>query len=289
MNPYAAAIAANPALAQAAALNAYTQNMNLAAINAMVGAHQFVDANQLNTPLIHNTAIEDEDDINHPKHKKNHLKVEHDGFYNLKPLLAENILGSDYFKSLYRFKTYHEVIDEIQRHCRNVEPLMVGLSRKPSTAFCILYKFFSMELTVRQVQGLLDYTDNAFVRALGFLYLRYILPGKDLWKWFSPYFDDEQEFSPGADGKVIKMKEFVSNLLIIQKYFSTLLPRIPVKIERAYKKRLLQHQLIRKRDAENEEFRDLLANDMEIRAQWSDLKWYDAQIEECLDDGRFRV
>ena len=85
------------------------------------------------------------------------------------------------------------------------------------------------------------------------------------------------------------MKEFISNLLIVQKYFTTLLPRIPVKIERAYKKRLLQHQLIRKRDAENEGFRDKLCANMQIRAQWSDLKWYDAVIEECLDDGRFRV
>ena len=86
---------------------------------------------------------------------------------------------------------------------------------------------YSMELTVRQVQGLLDYEDND-VRAIGFLYLRYLLPPKDLWKWFSPYFDDEQEYSPGADGKVVKMKEYVTNLIENQKYYSTLLPRIPV-------------------------------------------------------------
>ena len=148
MNPYAAAIAANPALAQAAALNAYTQNMNIAAMNNMVGLNQQTAANQLNAamnPMLASNGGDlegDEDDESNLIHKKNYLKVEHDGFYNMKPLLAENILNSDYFKSLYRLKTYHEVIDEVQRHCRNVEPLMVGLSRKPSTAFCILFKFF---------------------------------------------------------------------------------------------------------------------------------------------------
>jgi len=64
--------------------------------------------------------MEEEENIDGTKHKKNKLKVEHDVFYNMKPLLAENILSSDYFKSLYRFKTYHEVIDETRRFCRNV-------------------------------------------------------------------------------------------------------------------------------------------------------------------------
>eukprot|EP01084_Bolivina_argentea_P286143 490825_1 len=146
-----------------------------------------------------------------------------------------------------------------------------------------------MELTIRQVEGLLNYYDNAYVRSIGFLYLRYLLPAKDLWKWFSVYFDDDQEFSPGADGKVIKIKEYVENLLQLQKYYSTLLPRIPVKIERAYKKRLLQRQLIQKRDLENETFRNKLKMDMEIRAQWEDLKWYNAVIDECCENGKYLV
>jgi len=303
MNPYAAAMATNGALAQAAALNAYTRG--IAAVqqqisNGMMALNQQQSMNgalALNAGTADLTALNgvdgvenEEDDGDDPaKHKKNKLVVEHDGFYNMKPLLAENILSSDYFKSLYRFKTYHEVIDETCRFCKNVEPLMVGLSRKPSTAFCILYKFFSMELTVRQVQGLLDYEDNAFVRCIGFLYLRYLLPAKDLWKWYSPYFDDEMEFSPGADGKVLMMKDFVCNLLQLQKYYSTLLPRIPVKIERAYKKRLMQRELIKKRDADNECFRGQLTAGMEVRAQWQDLKWYTAVIDECLENTKYLV
>ena len=155
-NPYAAAIAANPALAQAAALNAYTRNIAAVQqqINGMVGLNTSLNQNGTDITTLTNGIDEnggenqEEDTENETKNKKNKLKVEHDGFYNMKPLLAENILSSDYFKSLYRFKTYHEVIDETTRFCRNVEPLMVGLSRKPSTAFCILYKFFRCVLFI---------------------------------------------------------------------------------------------------------------------------------------------
>lgn len=156
INPYAAAMATNGALAQAAALTAYTSrivaaqqqiNNGMMALNQQQSMNGALALNSNNTDLnglngIETVENEEEDVEDHGKSKKNKLVVEHDGFYNMKPLLAENILSSDYFKSLYRFKTYHEVIDETCRFCKNVEPLMVGLSRKPSTAFCILYKFF---------------------------------------------------------------------------------------------------------------------------------------------------
>ena len=60
----------------------------------------------------------------------------------LEKVLCMNILSSDYFKELYRLKTYHEVIDEIY----NVEPWMTGNCRGPSTTFCLLYKYFTMNI-----------------------------------------------------------------------------------------------------------------------------------------------
>jgi len=191
---------------------------------------------------------EKDDDKDNTKNKKNDLLVEHDSFFNMQQILAENILASDYFRSLYRFKTYHEVINEIFTHCRNLEPRMAGLSRKPSTAFCILYKFFVMSLTVKQVKGLLINEDSAYIRAIGFLYLRYLLPAKNLWKWFEPYFDDKQELSPGSDGKLVALGKYIESLLTEQKYYGTILPRIPVPILRAFKKKLLERELLREKD-----------------------------------------
>ncbi|KAK8365969.1 hypothetical protein V6Z12_A02G091500 [Gossypium hirsutum] len=84
----------------------------------------------------------------------------------LEKVVCMNILSSDYFKELYRSKTYHEVIDEIYNQVDHVEPWMTGNCRGPSTAFCLLYKFFTMKLTVKQMHGLLKHFDSPYIRAL---------------------------------------------------------------------------------------------------------------------------
>lgn len=84
----------------------------------------------------------------------------------LEKVLCMNIMSSDYFKELYRLKTYHEVIDEIYNQVDHVEPWMTGNCRGPSTAFCLLFKFFTMKLTVKQMHGLLKHPDSPYIRAV---------------------------------------------------------------------------------------------------------------------------
>ncbi|EEE65071.1 hypothetical protein OsJ_20096 [Oryza sativa Japonica Group] len=84
----------------------------------------------------------------------------------MEKVLSVNILSSDYFKELYRLKTYHEVIDEIYNQVDHVEPWMTGNCRGPSSAFCLLYKFFTMKLTVKQMHGLLKHPDSPYIRAV---------------------------------------------------------------------------------------------------------------------------
>ncbi|KAL6993278.1 suppressor of rad53 null lethality [Sarracenia purpurea var. burkii] len=150
----------------------------------------------------------------------------------LEKVLCMNILSSDYFKELYRLKTYHEVIDEIYNQVDHVEPWMTGNCRGPSTAFCLLYKFFTMKLTVKQMHGLLKHTDSPYIRCIGFLYLRYAADPKTLWNWFEPYVKDDEEFSPGSNGRMTTMGVYVRDLLLGQYYFDTLFPRIPVPVVR---------------------------------------------------------
>lgn len=88
----------------------------------------------------------------------------------LEKVLCMNILSSDYFKELYRLKTYHEVVDEIYNQVDHVEPWMTGNCRGPSTAFCLLYKFFTMKLTVKQMHGLLKHPDSPYIRAVSTLW-----------------------------------------------------------------------------------------------------------------------
>ncbi|CAL5373762.1 unnamed protein product [Camellia sinensis] len=150
----------------------------------------------------------------------------------LEKVLCMNILSSDYFKELYRLKTYHEVIDEIYNQVDHVEPWMTGNCRGPSTSFCLLYKFFTMKLTVKQMHGLLKHQDSPYIRCVGFLYLRYAADPKTLWNWFESYVKDEEEFSPGSNGQMTTMGVYVRDLLLGQYYFDTLFPRIPVPVMR---------------------------------------------------------
>ncbi|KAJ1288168.1 hypothetical protein BS78_02G069700 [Paspalum vaginatum] len=150
----------------------------------------------------------------------------------MEKVLSVNILSSDYFKELYKYKTYHEVVDEIYRQVDHVEPWMTGNCRGPSSAFCLLYKFFTMKLTVNQMHGLLKHPDSPYIRAIGFLYLRYVAEPKTLWNWYEPYIKDDEEFSPGSNGKMTTMGVYVRDLLLGQYYFDSLLPRVPLPILR---------------------------------------------------------
>lgn len=68
----------------------------------------------------------------------------------------------------------------------------VGAGGIVSTAFCCLYKFYTLKLTRKQVYGLLDHADSPYIRALGFMYIRYTQPPQDLISWFEPYFEDDE-------------------------------------------------------------------------------------------------
>ncbi|KAG8373487.1 hypothetical protein BUALT_Bualt11G0029300 [Buddleja alternifolia] len=177
----------------------------------------------------------------------------------LEKVLCMNILSSDYFRDLLRLKTYHEVIDEIYVTVTHVEPWMTGNCRGPSTAFCLLYKFFTMKLTVKQMHGLLQHPDSPYIRAVGFLYLRYVADPKTLWSWYEPYMNDDENLlfcvsdilwprmqgfynssvvhqhdpCAGSNGRMTTMGVYVRDLLLGQYYFDTLLPRIPVLVLRS--------------------------------------------------------
>ena len=206
--------------------------------------------------------------------------------YNINNLLYNNIMENEYFRALFQLRTYHEVIDEIYRSADHVEPWQTGTARFPSSAFCLLVKFMLMKLTVKQMKGLLATKDCANVRAIGLLYLRYTCPPTDLWKWYEPYLEDSEQFSPGAD-KTAKMTigEYCVKLLTDMQYYGTTLPRIPVPIERKMKVMLLLVEEKKKRRRANlrDQERGLYAPGAKVRAIYSDdanePAWYEAVID----------
>ena len=49
----------------------------------------------------------------------------------------------------------------------------VGTGGIVSTAFCLLYKLFTIKMPRKQVMGLITHNDSPYIRALGFMYIRY--------------------------------------------------------------------------------------------------------------------
>lgn len=177
---------------------------------------------------------------------------------NLNPLILANIQGSSYFKvSLFKLKTYHEVVDEIYYQVKHLEPWERG-SRKTSgqtgmcggvrgvgaggivsTAFCLLYKLYTLRLTRKQVNGLLTHTDSPYIRALGFMYLRFTQPPGDLYDWYEEYLLDEEEIDVKAGGgQSITIGLMCRQFLTKLDWFSTLFPRIPVPIQKQIQSKL---------------------------------------------------
>jgi pre-mRNA-splicing factor 38B len=206
--------------------------------------------------------------------------------FNINNLLYNNIMENEYFRALYQLRTYHEVIDEIYRSVNHVEPWQTGTTRYPSSAFCLLVKFMLMKLTLKQMKGLLSTNDSPLVRAIGFLYLRYTSPPTDLWRWFEPYLEDDEEIQPSSD-KTIKMStgSYCTKLLTDMQYYGTTLPRIPIPIERKMKVMLLLLEEKKRRRRANARSKEqgLFCPGAKVKAIYSDDNnepaWYEAVID----------
>ncbi|XP_003380922.1 putative ubiquitin carboxyl- hydrolase ubh-4 [Trichinella spiralis] len=171
---------------------------------------------------------------------------------NLNHLVLENIVSSPYYKNtLLPLKTHFEVIDEIYYNVEHLEPWEkgtrkttgqtgmcggvrgVGAGGVVSSAFCLLYKLFTLKLTRKQLTAILNHPDSCYIRGLGFMYIRFCLHPATFWSWYEPYFEDSEEIDPKAGGgDLMTIGEMVKSLLTKLDWYSTLFPRIPVPIQK---------------------------------------------------------
>jgi pre-mRNA-splicing factor 38B len=101
-----------------------------------------------------------------------------------------------------------------------------------SSCFCLLYKLFTLKLTRKQLVGLMNHADSPYIRALGFMYVRYTQAPQDLFTWFADYLDDEEELDVRAGGGMsMRVGQMLRHWLIRLEWFDTLFPRIPVPIQ----------------------------------------------------------
>ncbi|TPX46645.1 hypothetical protein SeMB42_g02332 [Synchytrium endobioticum] len=180
---------------------------------------------------------------------------------NLNTMLHSNILASNYFKNLYDYKTWSEVMSEIKNEVTSLEPFLKGTI--PSTAFCVLYKLWTLRLTVKQLQNMITSTTSPYARAIAFLYLRYVCKADQLWEWFEPYLEDDEEVTVegGPRPRTTTIGKMVNDLLTQQKWVGTVLPRIPVPIARDIEKKLKERQSQTKANNEGADDDDYVMED----------------------------
>ncbi|KAG0254626.1 PRP38 pre-mRNA processing factor 38 domain-containing protein B [Mortierella polycephala] len=157
---------------------------------------------------------------------------------NLNSVVFQNIIDSPYLRTLADMLTFQEIVVEAQRNVKSMEPFLKGTT--PSTAWVIMYKFWTLPLTIRQLENLIDHPHSVYLRGIGFLYLRYVCKPDQLWDWLGPYLDDDQDIvlQGGVKPVYSTIGKMCYMLLNDQKFLGQILPRIPVMVMRDLEKKL---------------------------------------------------
>lgn len=160
---------------------------------------------------------------------------------------------------------------------------------------------------------MLNHQDSPYIRAIGFLYLRYTCDPPQLFKWFEPYLFDDEPIQVRASKKAVNrggsrggehdtdntIGTFVRSLLssTSREYCGTMLPRLPIQIERDIQVSILQAEKIQKRAETHfrnkktmETFQKLGSS---VMATYEDeenpLTWYRAEVDRVVlrgEDGQ---
>eukprot|EP00592_Proboscia_alata_P026573 CAMPEP_0194443916 /NCGR_PEP_ID=MMETSP0176-20130528/126977_1 /TAXON_ID=216777 /ORGANISM="Proboscia alata, Strain PI-D3" /LENGTH=398 /DNA_ID=CAMNT_0039270229 /DNA_START=608 /DNA_END=1804 /DNA_ORIENTATION=+ len=96
--------------------------------------------------------------------------------------------------------------------------------------------------------SMLSHPDSPYIRCIGFLYLRYACEPHTLWRWIEPFINDnEKVFISASHKKEESIGQYVHDLLTEMDYHGTLLPRLPLNVEREIKVKLLLAEKIEDR------------------------------------------
>jgi pre-mRNA-splicing factor 38B len=178
-----------------------------------------------------------------------------DKSFHFNPLLLRNTIQSSYFqKCCQNLRDWNAVVDEIYYQVKDLRVFQVG--KQPGSAFCLLLRLLTLRMTQQQLDATLSHVDSPYIRAMGFLYLRYACPPEQISELIAPYLQDDEELTvqraEQRDSKLITMGEFVRTLFQSLDYYGeTTLPRFPIQIERDLNVQLLAADKIAKRAAQH--------------------------------------
>jgi len=188
--------------------------------------------------------------------------------FNCSPMLKDQIFGSSYFKSLLTITSIEDLSDEIANYADTLDVYNAGSMVSPSCFICQVYRLFTLPQAedLGELHAVIDHPDSALVRCAGFFYMRFVVSPAHLWEKFEEYLFDDMELKYHDGGKQIAstIGEYVEALLVRDRYFSTPLPRIPVKVKMALEKELAPLQQYRKRMEANQRTFPKRVNDLPV-------------------------
>lgn len=243
---------------------------------------------------------------------------------NLNPLIYSNITSCQYFKELLSNKhIFGEVCLEISENANSLEPWTHGQIGVPSTVFCCLYRLMLMKLNTLQLKFLLNCGEltqemmtpmtyfllglgtirpqsSIFLKATGYLYLRYLANPIDLLSWFEKDLGNVNKYQLfGKNHKYkenmfdnsneVEFGEYLDKLLRDNEYFNTRLPKLPYLVEKEIVNRLNDFKQYRERKKENLNNLDLITKGQTVSIRLSNNdkeNWIQGKILNINDEGK---
>jgi len=222
--------------------------------------------------------------------------------FNLHPTLLRSLCTSQYFLKLCQtIHDWNALVDAIYYDVSHVEPFMIqgsgtGAVKVPSQAFCLLLRLFTLRCSEKQMHLMLTHADSPYIRCIGFLFLRYVADPNTLLSWYKPYLFDEESVqvvcsSHAKSSKVAStIGSFVRSLLQNMDYYGTLLPRLPISVEKNIKDHLAVADGIERRALQHlgnpQVMRYFQTVGNRVQALYQDdenpIAWYDAVIDRII-------
>eukprot|EP00531_Pseudo-nitzschia_arenysensis_P004373 CAMPEP_0116135870 /NCGR_PEP_ID=MMETSP0329-20121206/11423_1 /TAXON_ID=697910 /ORGANISM="Pseudo-nitzschia arenysensis, Strain B593" /LENGTH=516 /DNA_ID=CAMNT_0003630703 /DNA_START=7 /DNA_END=1557 /DNA_ORIENTATION=- len=179
-----------------------------------------------------------------------------DDSFHFNPVLLEKIINHRYFHKCCREITdWNKLVDEIYYSAQDLEPFAMG--GQPSNAFCLLLRLLTLRCSEKQMKLLLDHVDSPYIRGIGFLYLRFAGEPTSIWKWIEPYLNDDEPITLTATSNKQKGNQksnksdtigsLVRKLWSERDFYGTMLPRLPIQVERDLQVKLLFAEKIQER------------------------------------------
>lgn len=209
--------------------------------------------------------------------------------FGFPPLLQSHIVESTHFKTVMGLEQFEEITEEIANYADTIEPYMQNSTSVPSALFCCVYRLLTMGIDAQQLRRLVEGGDNSYIRCAGFLFIRFGLAPDQHWFWLGEYVLDDDEL-PAKDGeRNMTIGEYVECLMTQDRYYSTVLPRLPASSKRQLEVHLAGVPQCRKRAQANTRLLDVYQQKgLRVEALLEDGNWHAGESVGLADSAQSR-